>query len=58
MARHNETKIREARVDSHTSEIYFCRGFSCCPYCRDVRNSEVSARRESTVDSFLAVLAK
>ena len=31
---------------SQTSVIYFCRGFSCCPYYRGVRNSEVSARRE------------
>ena len=30
---------------SQTSVIYFCRGFSCCPYYRGVRNSEVSARR-------------
>ena len=34
---------------SQMSVIYFCRGFSCCPYYRGVRNSEVSARRELTV---------
>ena len=34
---------------SQTSLIYFCRGFSCCPYYRGVRNSEVSERRELTV---------
>ena len=34
---------------SQTSVIYFCRGFSCCPYYRGVRNSEVSARQELTV---------
>ena len=34
---------------SQTSEIYFCRGFSYCPYYRGVRNREVSARRELTV---------
>ena len=28
--------------------IYFCRGFSCCPYYRGVRNVEVFARRELT----------
>ena len=33
---------------SQTSVIYFCRGFSCCPYYQGVRNSEVSARRELT----------
>ena len=31
------------------SVIYFCRGFSCCPYYRGVRNSEMSATRELTV---------
>ena len=30
---------------SQTSVIYFCRGFSCCPYYWGVRNSEVSTRR-------------
>ena len=34
---------------SQTSVIYFCWGFSCCPYYRGVRNSEVSAKRELTV---------
>ena len=34
---------------SRTSVPYFCRGFSCCPYYRGVRNSEMSARRELTV---------
>ena len=29
--------------------IYFCRGFSCCPYYRGVRYSKVSARRELPV---------
>ena len=28
---------------SQTYVLYFCRGFSCCPYYRGVRNSEVSA---------------
>ena len=28
---------------------FFCLGFSCCPYYRGVRYSEVSARRELTV---------
>ena len=31
---------------SQTSVLYFCRGFSCCPYYRGVLNSEESARRE------------
>ena len=26
----------------------FCRGFSCCPHYRGVRNSEVSTKRELT----------
>ena len=34
---------------SQTSVIYFCRGFSCCPYYRGARNSEMSATRELTV---------
>ena len=34
---------------SQTSVIYFCRGFSCCPYYRGVHDSEVSARQELTV---------
>ena len=39
-----------ARVHfSQTSVIYFCRGFSCCPYYRGVRYSGVSVRRELTV---------
>ena len=32
---------------------YFCSGFSCCPYYRGVRYSEVSARRELTVFSVI-----
>ena len=34
----------------------FCRGFSCFPYYRGVRNSKVSVRRELTVCSFLGIL--
>ena len=34
---------------SNVNVIYFCRGFSCCPYYRGVCNSEVSARQELTV---------
>ena len=33
---------------SQSSVIYFCQGFSCCPFYRGVRNSKVSARRELT----------
>ena len=33
---------------SNVSNV-FMRGFSCCPYYRSVRNSEMSARRELTV---------
>ena len=29
--------------------LYFCLGFSCCPYYPRVRYSRVSASRESTV---------
>ena len=29
--------------------IYFCRGFSCCPYYRGVRDVEVFARPELTL---------
>ena len=36
---------------SQTSVLYFCWGFSCCPYYRGVRNSEVSARQELTVNA-------
>ena len=35
------------------SVIYFCRGFSCCPYYRGVRRSDVSARRELTVFPYI-----
>ena len=34
---------------SQASVVYFCRGFSCCPYNQDVRYNGVSARRELTV---------
>ena len=34
---------------SQTPVIYFCLGFSCCPYYRGVRNSDASARGELTV---------
>ena len=34
---------------SQTSVIWFFLGFSCCPFYRGVRYSEVSARRELTV---------
>ena len=33
---------------SQTSAIYFCWRFSCCPYYRGIRKSEVSAWREFT----------
>ena len=35
---------------SQTSVICFFLGFSCCPFYRGVRYSEVSARRELTVE--------
>ena len=37
---------------SQTSVIYFCWRFSCHPYYRGVRNSEVSAKQELTVFYF------
>ena len=35
---------------SQTFVIYFCWRFTCCPYYRSVCNSEVSTRRELTVN--------
>ena len=41
--------VRVGIYFSQTSVIYFCRGFSCCPYYRGVRDSEVSSRRDLTL---------
>ena len=40
-------------ISQRLLSIYFCLGFSCCPYYRGVRYSEVSARRELTVFSVI-----
>ena len=42
-------------VFSQTSVICFCRWFSCCPFYRGVRYSEVSERRELTVFRILPI---
>ena len=42
---------------SQTSVICFFLGFSCCPFYRGVRYSEVSARRELTVFAFFCCSA-
>ena len=49
-------KVRNSENLFQMSVIKFCLGFSCCPYYRDVCNSEVSARRELTVLGFDKVL--
>ena len=43
--------VRSSRnlVQSNVCNSFFFQGFSCCPYYRGVRNSEVSARRVLTV---------
>ena len=40
-------------ISQRLLSIYFCLGFSCCPYYGGVRYSEVSARRELTVLSVI-----
>ena len=46
-----ETKLKSKKNLLHgenkTSEVYFCLGFSCCPYYRGASYSGVSAGRES-----------
>ena len=42
---------------NQTSVICFFLGFSCCPFYRGVRYSEVSARRELTVFAFFCCSA-
>ena len=54
-----ETKLKSKKNLLHgenkTSEVYFCLGFSCCPYYRGVCYSRVSARRELTVFNYHSI---